>query len=103
MLRPHLSRAGFARLCLLPLALVAVAFFLLPMAKLAVVGASGETGLAAYAAILTEPRYRATLMNTVLLAAATTAVTLVIATIAGLFLQRHRFPGRSLLIAMLTV
>jgi putative spermidine/putrescine transport system permease protein len=96
------SRAAFARLCLLPLALVAFAFFLLPMAKLAVVGASGEHGLAAYAAILTEARYRTTLINTVLLAAATTIVTLVIATIAGLFLQRHRFPGRALLIAMLT-
>jgi putative spermidine/putrescine transport system permease protein len=41
-------------------------------------------------------------MNTVLLAAATTAATLVIATISGIFLQRHRFPGRALLIAMLT-
>jgi len=41
------------------------------------VGASGETGLGAYAAILLEPRYRATLINTVLLAASTTAATLV--------------------------
>src|SRR5207237_6527132 len=61
-----------------------------------------ETGLSAYAAIVTQPRYRATLINTVLLAAATTAAALAIATIAGLFLQRHRFPGRALLIAMLT-
>src|SRR4029077_3997312 len=59
-------------------------------------------GLSAYAAILFEPRYRATLINTVLLAAATTAATLVISTIAGLFLQRNRFPGRALLVAMLT-
>jgi putative spermidine/putrescine transport system permease protein len=99
---PHLPGAGFARLCLLPLALVAAAFFLLPMAQLMIVGASGDTGLAAYAAILVEPRYRATLINTVLLAAATTAASLVIATIAGLFLQRRRFFGRGLLIAMLT-
>src|SRR5437763_1776184 len=85
---PHLPGAAFARLCLLPLALVAAAFFVLPMAQLMIVGASGDTGLAAYAAILTEPRYRATLINTVLLAAATTVASLVIATIAGLFLQR---------------
>jgi putative spermidine/putrescine transport system permease protein len=98
----RLSHATFVRLCFLPLAVVAIAFFLLPMAKLAVVGASGDTGLAAYAAILLAPRYRATLINTVLLSAATTAATLVIATIAGLFLQRHRFPGRAVLIAMLT-
>jgi putative spermidine/putrescine transport system permease protein len=38
----------------------------------------------------------------VLLAAATTLASLVVATIAGLFLQRHRFPGRAVLIAMLT-
>ena len=37
-----------------------------------------------------------------LLAAATTIVTLIVATIAGMFLQRHRFPGRAVLIAMLT-
>ena len=49
-----------------------------------------------------EPRYRATLINTVLLAAATTVATLITATIAGMFLQRHRFPGRAVLIAMLT-
>lgn len=92
----------FLRLCLLPLAVVVIAFFLLPMAKLAVVAGSGKLGLSAYAAILTEPRYRATLINTVALATAVTIVTLIISTIAGLFLQRHRFPGRALLVAMLT-
>ena len=29
-------------------------------------------------------------------------MTLIVATIAGMFLQRHRFPGRAVLIAMLT-
>jgi putative spermidine/putrescine transport system permease protein len=92
----------FVWLCLLPLAVVVLAFFVLPMLRLMIVGGSGPQGLAAYAAILTEPRYRATLINTMVLAAATTAVSLVVATIAGLFLQRTRFPGRSVLIAMLT-
>jgi putative spermidine/putrescine transport system permease protein len=92
----------FIRLCGLPLALVVVAFFLLPMGRLMIVGANGDLGLGAYAAILLQPRYRATLINTVLLAAATTAATLVIATIAGLFLERHRFFGRNLLVALLT-
>jgi putative spermidine/putrescine transport system permease protein len=92
----------FLRLCLLPLAVVVIGFFLLPMAKLAVVAGSGKLGLSAYAVILTEPRYRATLINTVALATAVTIVTLIISTIAGLFLQRHRFPGRALLVAMLT-
>jgi putative spermidine/putrescine transport system permease protein len=92
----------FTWLCLLPLAVVTIAFFVLPMLRLMVTGVSGPQGFAAYATILTEPRYRATLINTVVLAAATTIVSLVIATIAGLFLQRHRFAGRSVLVAMLT-
>ena len=92
----------FIWLCLLPLAFVVLAFFALPMIRLILIGGSGQQGLAAYAAILVEPRYRATLINTVVLAAVTTIVSLVIATIAGLFLQRTRFPGRSVLIAMLT-
>src|SRR6202140_4238444 len=95
---PHKS---FVWLCLVPLAVVTTAFFLLPMARLVVTGAEGPQGLAGYLAILTEPRYRATLINTVLLATATTVVTLVVATVAGVFLQRHRFPGRAVLIAML--
>jgi putative spermidine/putrescine transport system permease protein len=92
----------FIWFCLLPLAVVTIAFFVLPMLRLIVTGVSGPQGFGAYAAILTEPRYRATLINTVVLAAATTVISLAIATIAGLFLQRHRFPGRSVLVAMLT-
>ena len=92
----------FVWLCLLPLAVVAFAFFLLPMMRLIITGASGPLGLSAYAAILFEPRYRATLINTVVLAAATTAATLAISMVAGLFLQRNRFLGRAILVAMLT-
>ena len=97
-----MSNRSFVWLCLLPLAAVSAAFFLLPMVRLVMTGAEGPQGAAGYLAILTEPRYRATLINTVLLAAATTVVTLIVATIAGMFLQRHRFPGRAVLIAMLT-
>src|SRR5260221_3413492 len=97
-----ISHRTFVWLCLLPLAVVTLGFFLMPMARLVVTGAEGPQGLAGYLAILVEPRYRATLINTVLLAAATTVVTLIVATIAGMFLQRHRFPGRAVLIAMLT-
>src|SRR5579871_3668512 len=84
-----MSHKSFVWLCLLPLAVVTVAFFLLPMGRLVVTGAEGPQGVAGYFAILTEPRYRATLINTVLLAAATTVVTLIVATIAGMFLQRQ--------------
>ncbi len=97
-----MSKKTFIGLCCVPLAILVTAFFLLPMARLVIVGASGDKGLSAYAAILLDPRYRTTLINTVLLAAATTAATLVIATVSGIFLQRHQFPGRAFLIAMLT-
>src|ERR1700738_1017525 len=96
---PHKS---FVWLCLLPLAVVTTAFFVVPMARLGVTGAEGPQGMTGDLAVVAEPRYRVTLINTVLLATATTIVTLAIATVAGMFLQRHRFPGRSLLIAMLT-
>jgi putative spermidine/putrescine transport system permease protein len=97
-----MSKRTFVGLCFAPLAVVAAAFFLLPMARLVLIGASGEQGFHAYTAILFDPRYRATLFNTVALAAATTIASLVIATISGLFLQRNRFPGQALLVAMLT-
>ncbi|MGA7809838.1 ABC transporter permease [Bradyrhizobium sp.] len=97
-----MSHRSFVWLCLLPLAVVTVAFFVLPMVRLIMSGAEGPLGIAGYLAILTEPRYRTSLINTVVLASVTTAVTLVVATIAGMFLQRHRFPGRAVLIAMLT-
>ncbi len=97
-----MSKKTFIVLCCVPLAILVTAFFVLPMARLVIVGASGDKGLAAYAAILLNPRYRGTLINTVLLAAATTAATLAISTVSGIFLQRHRFFGRAFLIAMLT-
>src|SRR5206468_8768022 len=51
-----MSHRSFVWFCLLPLAVVTVAFFLLPMARLVVTGAEGPQGLAGYLAILTEPR-----------------------------------------------
>jgi putative spermidine/putrescine transport system permease protein len=98
----YMTKKTFVILCFLPLAIVVAAFFVLPMARLVVVGADGPLGLKAYAAILIDPRYRATLIDTVVLAAATTIATLVIATVSGLFLQRHKFPGQPFLVAMLT-
>ena len=86
----------------LPVALFALAFFVVPMARLAVVGASGDDGLAAYASVLTNPRHREVMLATLALSIAVTATTLALATSAALFLGRHRFPGRSLLVSMLT-
>jgi putative spermidine/putrescine transport system permease protein len=86
----------------LPALTVFAAFWLLPMARLVAVGAGGPLGAAAYATIVTDRRYFASLVSTVALSAAVTLATLVIASIAGMFLQRNDFAGRRLLVALLT-
>lgn len=87
---------------LLPAGIFFGAFFLLPMAQLFFIGGSGKTGWAAYAAILTNANYLNSLIATLGVATATTFATLVISGIAGVFLQRHKFPGNGALVAMLT-
>lgn len=93
----------FGLLLALPALIFVAAFFLLPLARLFLLGAGDEGVGAAYLHLLTEPRYLHSLLTTVWLSAATAAATLVIATIAGLFLQRQRFPGRATLTALLTL
>ncbi len=86
----------------LPVVIVALAFFLLPLVRLAIIAGSGDTGMAAYLAVVTTPRYFESLVATTLLSAGVTVVTLAIAAVSGLFLERNRFAGRNLLIALLT-
>lgn len=77
------------------------AFWLLPMAALLRV--SGSEGLVAtYTAALTTPRYLGSLFSTVVLSAVVTLATLILSTIAGLFLVRHNVPGKRMITAMLT-
>ena len=90
-------------LLIAPILAVVLAFFLLPMARLVALGASGPTGLEVYVAALTTPRYIESLVSTLALSVGVTAVTLAIATASGLFLVRNRFPGRSFLISSLTL
>lgn len=86
----------------LPALVVFSAFWLLPMVRLSVVGASGPDGLAAYWLVLADPRYLRSLLATVSLSVAVTAAALVISGFTGFFLQRQRFPGRALLVALLS-
>lgn len=92
----------FDLLLILPLAVFTLAFLILPLARLGVTAVEGERGAMAFLAILTEPRYRASLLATLLLALATTAATLAIATVAAQTLANRRFPGRGLLLSLLT-
>lgn len=93
---------GYLVLLILPALIIGVAFFLLPLARLAVIAGTGPDGLKTYFLVLTTPRYFEALVSTVVLAATVTVTTLAIATVAGIFLERNRFPGRNLLIATLT-
>jgi putative spermidine/putrescine transport system permease protein len=87
----------------LPALAVFAAFWLLPMARLVQVGASGPRGLAAYAAVVTDPNYFRSLVSTIALSAGVTLATLVISGVAGLFLQRNWFAGKGLLVSLLTL
>lgn len=89
-------------LLLLPAGIFFCAFFLLPLARLFFIGGSGKYGFMAYAAIITDRNYFNSLIATLVLASATTVLTLIISGIAGVFLQRNRFRGNSTLVAMLT-
>lgn len=88
---------------LLPAGIFVGAFFLLPLARLFLVGASGRDGLAAYATIVTDRGHLSSLLATLALAAATTLATLAVSGLAGVFLQRNKFPGNAALVAMLTL
>jgi putative spermidine/putrescine transport system permease protein len=92
----------FDLVLLLPLAIFAAAFLLVPLVELVGVAGSGPRGPAAYWAVLTEARYRDSLLATLALAAVTTGATLLLGTVAAQFLGRRRFFGRSVLLALLT-
>ena len=89
-------------LLILPAAIVFAAFFIMPMARLAFVGAGGEDGMSAYLSIVTTPRHFESMMATLLLSVGVTIVALIVSTVAGLFLVRNEFPGRETLVSMLT-
>ncbi|CAJ0704762.1 Putative 2-aminoethylphosphonate transport system permease protein PhnU [Ralstonia mannitolilytica] len=77
------------------------AFWLLPMAALLRVSGS-EGVVATYTAALTTPRYLGSLLSTVVLSGAVTVATLILSTVAGLFLVRRNVPGKRMITAMLT-
>ena len=86
-----------------PALAVFAAFWLLPMARLVQVGASGPEGAKASLAVVTNPQYFRSLVSTVLLSTGVTAATLVLSLVAGIFLQRNRFPGRGVLVSLMTL
>jgi putative spermidine/putrescine transport system permease protein len=92
----------YLALMIAPALAVFGAFFILPLARLAVTSAAGPEGFKIYLAALTTPRYFETLIYTILLSASVTFVTLVVSGVSGVFLTRNDFPGKSILVSMLT-
>jgi putative spermidine/putrescine transport system permease protein len=79
------------------------AFFLLPVAYLFPWSLAGEKGAEVYLELLKNPRYLISLRDTTLLALIVTFFSLGAGTLSGLFLARREFPGKSLLLAALTL
>lgn len=92
----------FDLLLILPLAIFTLAFLILPLARLTLEAGSGPQGMAGFLVILTEARFRNSLIVTLVLSVLTTAATLGVATIAAQTLANRAFPGRGLLLSMLT-
>lgn len=88
---------------LVPSLTVFAAFFLLPVALLVPQSLDTPAGWTIYTQVITTPRYWTSLVDTVLLSLAVTLVSLVVGGIAALFLERNHFPGRGVLISMLTL
>jgi putative spermidine/putrescine transport system permease protein len=92
-----------AGLMILPAALVFLAFFVLPLVRLVVAGGEGPDGWAGYGVALADARHLTSLAETLVLSIAVTVATLVLGGVPGLFLARNRFPGRALLVSILTL
>ena len=98
-----MSSRLFVSLCLVPLAIFALAFLALPIGRLILASGEGEAGWAIYWQILQTPRYLTTLIQTVLVSFVITLAALLISTTVGVFLTRNRFRGRSILLSILTL
>jgi putative spermidine/putrescine transport system permease protein len=76
---------------------------LLPLAKLLQESAASPSGWAIYPEILANRRYLGSLIDTLAISAAVAALAVAIGAVAGLFLEREAFPGRDLLVSLLTL
>jgi putative spermidine/putrescine transport system permease protein len=89
---------------LLPALVIFCAFWLLPFSRLIMMGAGADpsSGISAYLTILTHRQYLISLATTVGLSLVVSLVAVAIAGVAGFFLARQRFFGKSILVAILT-
>ncbi|MCE8039141.1 MULTISPECIES: ABC transporter permease [unclassified Halomonas] len=80
------------------------AFWLLPFTRLVAMGTELDraSGMSAYFAILTQRQYLISLGTTLGISLTVSALAVLIAGVAGFFLARHHFPGKAVLVAILT-
>ncbi|PKH25247.1 ABC transporter permease [Enterobacterales bacterium CwR94] len=99
---PRLPRATIY--ALVPVITVFCAFWLLPFAWLIALGTQPDnaTQQNAYWTVLSQPRYLQSLVTTLLLSASVSLAAVAISGVVACFLARHRFPGKGLLLALLT-
>ncbi|MEE4755079.1 ABC transporter permease [Pseudomonas alliivorans] len=92
-----------AAVALAPAMAVLVAFWLLPLTHLIVLGAQGnDVDGSGYWQVLNSAQYMGSLAQTCVLAAVVTLAALLVGGTSGVFLARNQFFGRSALIALLT-
>lgn len=89
-------------LLLLPALIIFTAFWLIPIAVLVRISAGGDF-IRTYRAILTDSRYLTSLWQTVALSLIVTVATIILSVIVGLFLTHNEFPGKRLLVSLLTL
>ncbi|MBR9902361.1 MAG: ABC transporter permease [Gammaproteobacteria bacterium] len=101
---PARRKSLIAMFALLPALVVFCAFWLLPFSRLIMMGAEADpsSGISAYLTILTHRQYLISLATTVGLSLVVSLVAVAIAGVAGFFLARQRFFGKSILVAILT-
>ncbi|MEX5575012.1 ABC transporter permease [Pseudomonas lijiangensis] len=99
----RLSLRPSAAVALAPAMAVLLAFWLLPLAHLIMLGGQNPEGAGnGYWQILSSAQYLGSLAQTCLLAVVVTLAALLVGGISGVFLARQRFFGRSALVALLT-
>ena len=93
-------RSSTLLVCLAPVMVFFIAFWILPVVRL--IALPAEKGWQTYFLVLTDSRYMWSMINTLLLSLATTLVTLVVGGAVGIYLARRRFAGRQVLLSLLT-
>lgn len=101
MSQSAISTKPVLMMCIIPALIFFGVFWLLPVIRL--IGLPYEQGMSAYFVVLTNPRYLESLFNTLILSIVVTIATLILGCAVGIFLAKHQFRGRQLLLSLFTL